>query len=85
MSSGVTAGRVLRQLGHPNCGPRPVPPGQPIHADHTDDGYRNLFAERRQDVALGCEPCHATRERLKRQGIYIYRELAARTNGGGHA
>lgn len=78
-------GRALKQLGYPNCGPRPIPPGQPIHADHTDDGYRHLFAEERTDVALGCESCHAIRERLKRQGVYIYRELAARTNGGNHA
>jgi hypothetical protein len=66
-------GTVLRALGHPNCGPRPV--AGPIHADHTDRGYRNLFCETREDVALGCESCHDTREALKRQGVYIYAEL----------
>jgi hypothetical protein len=63
-------GRVLARGGQPNCGPAVVVGS--IHADHTDVGYRRLFMEQREDVALGCASCHETRERLKRQGVRIY-------------
>jgi hypothetical protein len=61
-------GRVLARGRQRHCGPGVVV--GPIHADHIT--YRNLFAETRADVALGCEPCHRERERLKRVGTDIY-------------
>jgi hypothetical protein len=61
-------GRVLARGQQRHCGPGVVV--GPIHADHIS--YRNLFMETRDDVALGCAPCHQERERLKRRNIDIY-------------